>query len=135
MNHRQFIERLNTHRVMVDFVDLSHHGYRIERELGSNRFGGRATFLATDVDLGQRVVVKQFQFTQRNAHWSEYDFIKCEMAILRNLKHPGIPRYLKSCQTADGFCIIQEYKLAESLAESYPPHYSPRPQARQHPGG
>ena len=101
---------------MVDFIDLSHHGYRIERELGANRFGGRITYLATDIDLGRRVVVKQFQFAQRKARWSEYDSIQREIAVLRNLKHPGIPRYLNSCQTADGFCIIQEYKPAESLS-------------------
>jgi serine/threonine protein kinase len=45
------------------------------------------------------------------------DAIEREIAVLRDLKHPGIPRYLNSFQTADGFCIVQEYKAAEPLSK------------------
>jgi serine/threonine protein kinase len=102
---------------MVDFLNFSHYGYRIERELGANRPGGRVTYLATDIDLGQKVVIKQFQFARQSSNWSEYDAIEREIAVLRDLKHPGIPRYLNSFQTADGFCIVQEYKAAEPLSK------------------
>ena len=101
---------------MADFLDFSHYGYRIERELGANRFGGRATYLATDTDLNCKVVIKQFQFAQRDSNWSDYDIIKREIEVLRDLKHPGIPRYMNSFQTGDGFCIVQEYKAAEPLS-------------------
>jgi hypothetical protein len=57
---------------MVDFLNFSHYGYRIERELGANRPGGRVTYLATDIDLGQKVVIKQFQFARQSSNWSEY---------------------------------------------------------------
>lgn len=101
---------------MADFLDFSHYGYRIERELGANRTGGRVTYLATDLDLDCKVVIKQFQFVRRGASWSEYDSIKQEIQVLRDLRNPGIPRYLNSFQTADGFCIVQEYKAATPLS-------------------
>ncbi|WP_313949363.1 serine/threonine-protein kinase [Leptolyngbya sp. FACHB-261] len=38
------------------------------------------------------------------------------MQVLRGLNHPGIPRYLHSFHTDDGFCVVQEYKYTPSLA-------------------
>jgi len=101
---------------MVNFPDFTDHGYRVERELGANRAGGRVTYLAVDVTLNHKVVVKQFQFAQSAAAWSEYDSHKREVEVLRGLKHPGIPCYLDSFQTNNGFCIVQEYKAAEPLS-------------------
>jgi serine/threonine protein kinase len=66
----------------------------------------------------QPVVIKQFQFAQLGAKWGEYDAIEQEMKVLRRLKHPSIPRYLNFFQTAGGFCMVQEYKDAESAANS-----------------
>ncbi|PSN16438.1 serine/threonine protein kinase [filamentous cyanobacterium CCT1] len=103
---------------MADFLDFSNYGYRIESELGANRTGGRITYLATDLDLNCKVVIKQFQFVRRGASWSEYDSIKQEIQVLRDLRNPGIPRYLNSFQTANGFCIVQEYKAATPLSST-----------------
>jgi len=39
------------------------------------------------------------------------------MQVLRGLDHSGIPHYLDSLQTDDGYCILQEYKEAQPLSE------------------
>lgn len=100
---------------MSSFPDFSSHGYHIEKELGSNRTGGRVTYLAKHMRSRTRVVIKQFQFAQSLSSWSDYDNYDREIQVLRGLKHPGIPRYLDSFQTPDGFCMVQEYKNALSL--------------------
>jgi serine/threonine protein kinase len=40
------------------------------------------------------------------------------MQVLQDLSHPGIPRYLGSFETDDGYCIVQEYKDAKPLSET-----------------
>lgn len=108
---------------MSNFPDLSSHGFRVVRELGHNRAGGRVTYLAVPIPplmlkgtLKEPVVIKQFQFAQSEAHWSDYEAIEREIQVLRGLNHPGIPQYLGSFQTATGFCLVQDYKKAASLA-------------------
>jgi len=101
---------------MNDFPDFSHHGYQLEQELGQNRAGGRITYLATETNSQQSVVIKQFQFAKSGATWAEFDAYDREIQLLKELNHPGIPRYLDSFQTPDGFCMVQEYKKAVSLA-------------------
>jgi serine/threonine protein kinase len=101
---------------MNDFPDFSNYGYQVTRELGHNRAGGRVTYLATEINTKRSVVVKQFQFAQTGANWTEYQAYEKEIQILRALDNPNIPRYLDSFQTASGFCMVQEYKDANSLA-------------------
>jgi serine/threonine protein kinase len=105
---------------MSNFPDLSNHGFKVVRELGHNRNGGRVTYLATPLNQSGRetisVVIKQFQFAKSHATWSDYDAIKREIQVLQGLNHPGIPRYLGSFQTDSGFCLVQEYKKAQNLA-------------------
>lgn len=101
---------------MNHFPDFSSQYYEIDRELGHNRMGGRVTYLATDTRDGSKVVIKEFQFAKTGASWSNYDAYNREIQLLKELDHPGIPRYLDSFQTPDGFCMVQEYKKAESLA-------------------
>lgn len=96
--------------------NFSRYGYRISKELGSNRAGGRVTYLATDIETLQKVVIKQFQFASSQANWSDFDAHKREIEVLRGLDHPGICRYLHSFQTKDGFCLVQEYKNAVPLS-------------------
>ncbi len=103
---------------MNTFPDFSNYGYQITRELGHNRAGGRVTYLATEINTKRSVAVKQFQFARTGANWSEYQAYEKEIQILRELDHPSIPRYLDSFQTASGFCMVQEYKNAPSLANS-----------------
>ncbi|HBE16332.1 MAG TPA: serine/threonine protein kinase [Cyanobacteria bacterium UBA11149] len=103
---------------MNTFPDFSNYGYQITREIGNNRAGGRVTYLATEINTQKNVVIKQFQFAQTGANWTEYQAYEQEIAVLRELNHPNIPRYLDSFQTAAGFSMVQEYKNAPSLANS-----------------
>ena len=100
------------------------YGYQVIRELGHNRAGGRVTYLATEINSQHSVVLKQFQFAATTASWSDYQLYEQEIIVLRGLEHPNIPRYLDSFQTATGFCMVQEYKDAPSLAQKrqWKPH-------------
>ena len=103
---------------MRHFPDFINQGYQVEKTLGSNRAGGRVTYLAKDIKLKRLVVIKQFQFAKVDASWSDYDAYDREIKVLRGLDHPGIPRYLDCFQTEAGFCMVQEYKHAFSLSVS-----------------
>jgi serine/threonine protein kinase len=102
---------------MSNFPDFSNSGYRVVKELGRNHLGGRVTYLATHAKSQRSVVIKEFQFARSGSTWTDYDAHDREIQTLRGLNHPGIPRYLDSFQTPDGFCMVQEYKDATSLAE------------------
>ncbi|MEG4395236.1 protein kinase domain-containing protein [Microcoleus sp. BROC3] len=107
---------------MNAFPDFSKHGYQITRELGYNSLGGRVTYLATKINTKISVVIKQFQFAQLGASWAEYEAYEQEIKVLQSLDFPGIPRYLDSFQTDSGFCMVQEYKNAESaVARTFSP--------------
>jgi len=99
------------------YPDFSEQGYQVIRELGRNREGGRITWLASDVNTEQQVVLKQFCFAQVGSSWSGFEAHQREIKILQKLAHPGIPRYISSFATSDGFCLVQEYINAQSLAE------------------
>ncbi len=103
-----------------ELPDLSLSGYTIERELGRNREGGRITWQATQLATSKTVVIKQFCFATANSSWSGYRAYQQEIELLQKLQHPGIPRYLDSLETNDGFCLIQEYIPASSLAKAKP---------------
>ena len=108
------------------FADFLPQGYQVVRELGHNHSGGRTTYLAVNLnsqvpavtERSRSVVIKHFQFHQPGASWSDYGAIEREIQVLQGLKHPGIPHYLNSFPTETGFCLVQEYKQAESLAIS-----------------
>ncbi len=97
--------------------DFSDQGYQVERILGHNKQGGRVTYLATVVESQQSVVIKQFQFAQTGSQWSDYAGHEREIQLLKQLTHPCIPDYLSAFETEAGFCLVQEYKDAPSLAE------------------
>lgn len=109
--------------VMSKFPDFSELGYQVERSLGQNRAGGRVTYLARSTNTQLPVVIKQFQFAQSGFSWSDYDAYQREIQVLQQLNHPSIPRYLDSLETPGGFCLVQQYKPASSLAQ--PHHWTP----------
>jgi serine/threonine protein kinase len=101
---------------MSNHPDFSSHSYQVVRELGRNREGGRVSYLAENIIDKQQVVIKQFRFAQESTNWQGFKAYEREIAILQELNHPRIPRYLDSFETTDGFCMVQEYKDAPDLA-------------------
>jgi serine/threonine protein kinase len=100
----------------MNFPDFSQKGYQIIEELGHNHAGGRVTYLASK-NSEEKVVIKEFQFAKNTGNsWGEYDAYQREIEVLQGLNHPGIPRYLDSFETDRGFCLVQEYKNAQSLS-------------------
>jgi serine/threonine protein kinase len=89
--------------------------YQTIKELGNNLQGGRVVYLAKQINSGALVVIKQFQFAKSQT-WSGFKQTERERDILRDLRHKGIPSYLDSFETDDGFCIVQEYKEAQPLS-------------------
>jgi len=108
---------------MSSFPDFSSYGYEVKQVLGQNHAGGRVTYQAISTKIQQLVVLKQFQFAHLASHWSAYAALHREVQILKLLHHPSIPRYIDSFETPTGFCLIQEYKPAISLARSQ--HWTP----------
>lgn len=109
-----FLGTLWEAREMIVMKEINN--YRIVKELGRNREGGRISYLAEDITTQQKVVIKQFRFAQDNASWQGFKTYERETQILQSINHPRIPNYLDSLETEDGFCMVQEYKNAPSLA-------------------
>ncbi|MFB2835177.1 pentapeptide repeat-containing protein [Floridanema evergladense] len=104
---------------MSKFPNFSSQGYEVVQELGINREAGRITYLANVLNSEQQVVVKEFRFANSGVDWSSFKTYQREIEVLQQLHHPRIPRYLDSFETISGFCLVQEYKKAPSLAERY----------------
>jgi serine/threonine protein kinase len=100
---------------MSSFPDFLKYGYQLTHELGRNVSGGRYVYLAKERASTKQVVVKQFRFVT-GASWAGYKQIEREIQVLRDLDHPSIPRYISTFETEDGYCIVQEYKNAQSLS-------------------
>ena len=109
---------------MTQLPDFSEYGYQLKLELGRNVAGGRVTYLAKKISPQDSsasnsedwVVIKQFQFATSTANWSDFKAHEREIQVLQSLNYPGIPKYLDSFETPTGFCMVQEYKKANSLA-------------------
>ncbi|MBD2437285.1 serine/threonine-protein kinase [Nostoc sp. FACHB-110] len=95
--------------------DFSTQGYQVVRELGQNQEGGRITYLASVCHSQKLVVIKEFSFDNAATDWSDFKAYEQEIAILQQLNHPRIPRYVDCFVTAASFCLVQEYKNASSL--------------------
>lgn len=101
---------------MSNFPDFSAQGYQVIRELGRNAAGGRVVYLCQKLEAPtEQVVIKQFQFA-KGSGWSQFREIEREMQVLRDLEHPGIPDYIGSIETDDGYSIVQEFKDAQALS-------------------
>lgn len=103
---------------MSKIPDFSEYGYQVIRELGRNREAGRITYLASTKN-DERVVIKEFRFADVGADWSGFKAHEREIDVLKQLSHPRIPSYLNSFETEQGFCLVQEYKNAPSLAQRH----------------
>jgi serine/threonine protein kinase len=98
-----------------DKPDFGEHGLTAVGLLGENRSAGRSTWLCGLQD-GRQVVVKRFSFASPGASWDAYREHERELAVLRELEHPGIPRFVAAYPTADGFLLVQEWIDARPLS-------------------
>lgn len=94
---------------MNNFPNLTNYGYQIIEQIGNN------TWKAQNLNSNQLVLVKQFCFATDNSSWSGYQAYQQEVSILQNIDHPGIPQYIKSFETENGFCLISEYIQGQNL--------------------
>ncbi|ACB52529.1 serine/threonine protein kinase [Crocosphaera subtropica ATCC 51142] len=101
---------------MARYPDFSQYHYHIEQVLGKNTMGGRVTYLASHLHNQKTVVIKQYQFAKMG-NWNSYRAHQSEIKVLRSLNLASIPRYLDSFETPNGFCLVQEYKQAQSLEQ------------------
>ncbi len=104
----------------MSLPDFTAYGYHITRILGSSPEGGRATYLAQRQQDQGLVVLKVFYFGLTSSSWSGYKAYEREIQVLQRLDHPRIPKYLASFEIESGFCLVQEYKNAPSLATRRP---------------
>ena len=96
--------------------DFASHGLTALSLLGQNPSAGRATWLAKD-SQGNRVVVKRFSFASPGASWEAFREHERELAVLRELEHPAIPRFVTAFHSDDAFCIVQEFIDARPLSQ------------------
>ena len=91
--------------------------YRLERQLA--RGEKATTFRARRLEDDALVCLKRFAFDGRGGFEVEEDFQR-EARILRQLKHPGIPRYLDDFVCGEGaslsLCLVQELVDGADLA-------------------
>lgn len=87
-----------------------HQRYQVSKELERNKEGVCITYLAKDNATGQPVFLTRFVVPESASKQSDNDGYQQRIQLLRELNHPGIPRYLDSFQTPDGICLVQEYK-------------------------
>lgn len=81
---------------MLQTDQLLQNRYRLDRAL--SRAAGRETWLATDTQTQDQVVVKLLAFSDA-VHWDRVRLFEREAAILRQLQHDRIPQY------RDQFCL------------------------------
>jgi serine/threonine protein kinase len=95
-----------------------HDRYQIQSLLG--RQIGRRTFLATDLQTEQSVVIKLLLFNP-DFNWDDLKLFERETEVLKSLDHPTIPKYLDyfevETELGKGFALVQTYIEAKSLQD------------------
>jgi hypothetical protein len=87
--------------------------YRITRLLGE---GSQAsTYAAVDVLRGREVAVKQFRVKGATS-WKEVELAEREAAVLRELDHPLLPRFVEHFEEGGELFLVTELVEGESLA-------------------
>jgi hypothetical protein len=91
--------------------------YEVIRPLGRGTFAH--TLLARDVQLGRQVTLKVLK--ARVDELKAYDLFEREATVLRELKHPGVPKIHTTLRAqwegADAAFLVMEYVEGSSLAE------------------
>jgi len=94
--------------------------YQLQEKLGRTA-AGRQTWLTTDLQSKEKVVVKLLAFIPE-MHWDELKLFEREAQVLKSLTHPRIPKY-RDYFTLDRemetqipwFALVQDYIPGDSL--------------------
>ncbi len=95
--------------------------YQVMDPLG--RGGSGRTFRGVDRATQQQVAIKVVSLRSMDDGWKQFDLFEREIAVLKSLEHPGIPRYLDSYAsegTGDYFLVMELVEgtpLGQRLAE------------------
>jgi hypothetical protein len=88
--------------------------YRVIAPLGRGAFA--VAYHCEDTETAEHVVVKLYEL--RDRAWSLLTSFEREAAVLAELSHPAIPRYLAHSQLPGGrLMLVQSYAAGRSLAE------------------
>jgi serine/threonine protein kinase len=98
---------LETEQVLCD-------RYQLKQKLADN--AGRQTWLAEDISIHQKVILKLLTFSDQ-LQWENLKLFEREAQVLKQLNHPRIPKYLNY------FCI-DEQMLWFGLVQEYIPGIS-----------
>ncbi len=92
---------------MSDTDDALLQRFVVMEPLGEGREA--QTYRGIDRDSGQGVVIKVFSL-KKVRDWKAFDRFEREVAMLRDIKHPGIPRFVahyRSEETGDSFLVME----------------------------
>ena len=96
---------------MVQTEQILQNRYQLRQTLGDN--ASCQTWLAQDIRIQQRVVVKLLTFSDQ-VQWDNVRLFEREAQVLKQLNHPQIPQY------RDYFCI-DDQMLWFGLVQQYIP--------------
>lgn len=89
--------------------------YKIVLKIGEGSNG--ITYEAVDTSTGAQVAVKELKLSALR-NWKQYELFEREAATLRNLSHPGIPKYLDYGSDGNGgLLLVQELADGPNLAQ------------------
>src|SRR5262245_45895694 len=96
--------------------------YEIRKPLGQGSFG--RTFLARDTQADRDVAIKVFETL--NADWKAFELFQREAAVLRSLRHHGIPEVIEAFRESwdgrEGSFLVLEYIEGTSLSHIIDEH-------------
>lgn len=101
---------LETEQVLCD-------RYQLKQKLAEN--AGRQTWLAEDVSIHQKVILKLLTFSDQ-LQWENLKLFEREAQVLKQLNHPRIPKYINYFCIDEQmlwFGLVQEYIPGTSLKE------------------
>ncbi len=97
-------------------MDMSVLNNRFEILKTLNKDDKARTYLASDIQTGKRVVLKELNLGQA-LDWKSVELFERESKVLRHLNHPAIPDYIDAFHIDEGTraFIAQEYIHGENL--------------------
>ncbi len=108
---------------MFNSEDILEQRYQLKQRLGRTA-AGHQTWLAEDLESGDRITVKLLAFSPQ-MRWEELKLFEREGQILKSLNHPCLPKYRNyfdlDKQLGEGvpwFALVQDYIPGQSLQEA-----------------